>query len=76
MRRNDEMTSGQIQKKLAKRGITVSSSTVRRSRKQLGWTLQQAAYCQLIRDANKVKQLEYARRVMESGDTSQRDLFR
>ena len=35
MRKNDEMTSGQIQKKLEKRGITVSSSTVRRKRKCL-----------------------------------------
>ena len=75
MRRNDEMTSGQIQKKLAKRGITVNSSTVRRSRKQLGWTLQQTAYCQLIRDANKVKRLEYALRVMESGDTFHNVIF-
>ena len=35
MRKNDEMTSAKIQKKLAKRGISVSS-TVRRSRKQQG----------------------------------------
>ena len=62
MRSNDEMTSAQIQKKLAKRGVAVSSSTVRRSRKQQGWTLQRTAYCQLIRDANKVKRLEYAQR--------------
>ena len=75
MRKNDEMTSGQIQKKLEKRGITVSSSTVRRSRKQQGWTLQRTAYCQLIRDANKVKRLEFARHVLESGDTFQNVIF-
>ena len=69
MRKNDEMTSAKIQKKLAKRGISVSSSMVRRSRKQQGWTLQRMAYCQLIRDANKVKRLEFAQRVLESGDT-------
>ena len=57
MRSNDEMTSAQIQK-LAKRGVAVSSSTVRRSRKQQGWTLQRTAYCQLIRDTNKVKRLD------------------
>ena len=49
MRKNDETTTQQIQKKLAKRGIAVSSSTVRRSRQQQGWTLQRTAYCQLIR---------------------------
>ena len=75
MRKNDEATSGQIQKKLARRGISVSSSTVRRSRKQQGWTLQQTAYCQLIRDANKVKRLEYAQRVMESADTFHNVIF-
>ena len=75
MRKNDEMTSGQIQKKLEKRGITVSSSTVRRSRKEQGWTLQRTAYCQLIRDANKAKRLEFARHVLESGDTFQNVIF-
>ena len=49
MRKNEEATSGQIQKKLVRCGISVSSSTVRRSHKQQGCTLQQTAYCQLIR---------------------------
>ena len=53
IRKNDKMTSAKIQK-LAKRGISVSSSTVRRSRKDQGWTMQRTAYCQLICDANKV----------------------
>ena len=75
MRSNDEMTSAQIQKKLAKRGVAVSLSTVRRYRKQQGWTLQRTAYCQLIRDANKVKRLEYAQRIMESGDTFHNVIF-
>ena len=75
MCKDDEMTSAKIQKKLAKHGISVSSSTVRRSRKQQGWTLQRTAYCQLIRDANKVKQLEFAQRVLESGDTFQNVIF-
>ena len=75
MRENDETTSQQIQKKLARRGIAVSSSTVRRSRQQQGWTLQRTAYCQLIRDANKIKRLEYARRVLDSGDTFHNVIF-
>ena len=75
MRNNDEMTSAQIKKKLAKHGVAVSSSTVRRSRKQQGWTLQRTRYCQLIRDANKIKQLEYTQRVLESGDTFHNVIF-
>ena len=75
MRKDDETTSGRIQKKLAKRGVRVHSSTVRRCRKKLGWTLQQTRYCQLIRDANKVKRLEYAQRVLETGDTFDNVIF-
>ena len=75
MRKDDEMTSTTIQKKLAKRGISMSSSMVQRSRKQQGWTLQRTAYCQLIRDANKVKQLEFVQRVLESGDTFHNVIF-
>ena len=75
MCKNDKMTSAKIQKKLAKRGISVSLSTVRRSRKQQGRTLQQTAYCQLIRDKNKVKRLELAQRVLESGDTFHNAIF-
>ena len=75
MRKNDEMTSAKIQKKLAKRGISVSSSTVWRSRKQQGWTLRRTAYCQLIRDANKVKWLEFAQCILESRDTFHNVIF-
>ena len=69
MQKDNESTSGQIQKKLAKHGIIVHPSTVWRSRKQQGWNLQRTRYCQLIRDANKVKRLEFTQRGLESGDT-------
>ena len=75
MRRNDETTSRQIQKRLAKRGVTVHASTVRRSRKEQGWTLQNTAYCQMIRKANKAKRLEYAQRVIDTGDTFDNVIF-
>ena len=75
MRRDDETTSNTIKKKLERHGICVSASTVRRARKQQGWTLQRIAYCQLIRDANKVKRLEFAQRVLESGDTFNNVIF-
>ena len=75
MRRNDETTSREIQKKLAKHGLIVHASTIRRSRKEQGWTLQQTRYCQLIREANKVKRLEFAQRVLDSGDTFDNVIF-
>ena len=38
-------------------------------------TLQRARYCQLIRDATKIKRFEYAQRVMESGDAFHNVIF-
>ena len=75
MRRNDETTSREIQKKLAKNGLVVYASTVRQSRKEQGWTLQQTRCCQLIREANKVKKLEFAQRILDSGDTFDNVIF-
>ena len=75
MRRNDETTSRQIQKRLASRGLTVHAATVRRSRKEQGWTLQNTRYCQLIREANKAKRLEFAQRVLDTGDTFHNVIF-
>lgn len=75
MRKDDEMTSCAIQKKLARRGIVIHPSTVRRSRKRQGWTLQRTRYCQLIRDANKVKHLEFAQKVLETRDTFDNVIF-
>ena len=69
MRKNDEATSCQIQKKLFKHGVEVHPSTVRRARKEQGWTLQNTKYCQLIRDVNKTKRLEFAQQVIATEDT-------
>lgn len=75
MWKDDETTSRAIQKKLARHGIMVHPSTVRRSRKQHGWTLQRTRYCQLIRDANKIKRLEFAQKVLETGDAFDNVIF-
>ena len=72
---NDEATRIQIPKQLAKRGIVVNSSAVRRSRAKQGWTLQRIHYCQLIRVANKVKRLEYAQQILDSGDAFHNVIF-
>ena len=67
-------TSREIQK-LAKNGLVVHASIVWRSCKEQGWTLQQTRYCQLIREANKVKRLELAQRILDSGDTFDNAIF-
>ena len=61
MREDDETTAIQLGFILRSRGLSISKSTVLRSRSSLGWTFRGSAYCQLIREANKTKRLEWAR---------------
>lgn len=60
MRQDDEATATQIQAILASYGVYISLTTIIRKRKQMGWIYRGSAYCQLIRDVNKVKRLEFA----------------
>ena len=60
MREDDETTATQLQAKLANAGVYISLATIVRSRVQLGWIYRGSAYCQLIRNANKEKRLEFA----------------
>ena len=73
MAEDDETTAVQLQKLLAEKGHHLSLHTILRSRAKLGWTFRGSAYCQLIRAANKVKRLEWARQYLEE---SQNDGFR
>ena len=57
---DDETTVKQLQATLAAKDLLASHSTVLRCRKTLRWTFHGSAYCQIIRDINKAKQLEWA----------------
>ncbi len=57
---DNETTAMQLREILMRNGISLHIRTVLRSREQLGWTFRGSAYCQLIRDANKQKRLEWA----------------
>lgn len=61
MKLDDETTAIQLCEILTRHGIHLSLRTIMRSREQLGWTFRGSAYCQLIRDANKIKRLEWAK---------------
>ena len=62
MRNDDETTAVQLHNILIRHGINLSLRSILRSREQLGWTFRGSAYCQLIRDANKQKRLDWAQR--------------
>lgn len=60
MRRDDETTATQLQAVLAAHGVYVSLTTIVRNRRELGWIYRGSAYCQLIRNQNKLKRLQWS----------------
>ena len=61
MRQDDETTASQLHVLLSSLGYHLDLHTILRCRTALGWTYRGSAYCQLIRDVNKQKRLEFAR---------------
>ena len=58
---DDETTVKELWEQLSTQGIFLSQRTVLRCRTDLGWTARGTAYCQMIRETNKVKRLSWAR---------------
>ena len=64
MEEDDETTAYQLHKMLQEKGFNISLRTVLRCRTALGWTFRGSANCQLIRQVNKKKRLEWARKYL------------
>ena len=60
MQQDNETTAYQLQRMINESGYEVSLRTVLRRHTSLGWTFRGSAYCQLIRNATKVKCREWA----------------
>ena len=60
MREDDESTAHQLHNLLVSKGYSISLRTVLRCRTYLGWTFRGSAYCQLIREPNKLKRYNWA----------------
>ena len=60
MQFNDETTAFQLHALLRARGYSISVRTVLRCRTLLGWTFRGSAHCQIVREENRRKRLEYA----------------
>ena len=60
MQCDDETTAQELVVKLHDLGFLMSKRTVLTGCKILGWTHRGSAYCQLIRDVNKQKRLQWA----------------
>ena len=58
---NDELTANKLKGLIfSKFNLTFSVEKIRRIRKRLGWYATGTKYCQLVREVNKVKRLEFA----------------
>ena len=65
---NDELTAHALYAELKKRypNLKVSVRTVQRARRELGWVSTTPKYCQLIREVNKEKRLNWCENVQAS----------
>lgn len=77
MRENNELTSVELQKLLRdERGVNISASTIRNVRRvKLGKKHENARYCQLIRERNKVKRLAFCLNAMKEKDGFENVIF-
>lgn len=69
MQADDETTAVQLLDLLRRSGIQISLSTVKRCRLSLGWTFHGTRYCQMIREPNKLKRLDFANKCLAENET-------
>lgn len=65
MQRDDESMAYQLHQMLIENGVVISLHTILRCQTTLGWTFRGSASCQLIRDENKGKRLEWCQQNIE-----------
>ena len=59
----------ELREKLTSTGQLLSKSSILRCRRSLGWTVRGSAYCQMIREPNKTKRLDWARGYISEAET-------
>ena len=69
MESNDELTSPELAKRiLLHLGVQFSPQKVRRLRQKLGWVPTGTKYCQLIREPNRVKRLQFSENCLRENE--------
>jgi transposase len=69
MRKNPEYSSVDLEKIIADSGSAhISPANIRKIRLGLGWRYKKTKYCQLVRDANKVKRLQWATTQLQNNE--------
>ena len=60
MKMNDETTAEDLVQMISDQmKIQISATTIKHAQYKLGWLLTGAKYCQLVREANRIKQFEH-----------------
>ena len=77
MAKNDELTVRQIQALLLTKWpqLVVSLTTIKKTKKQLGWVVGRPKYCQLVRVANKQKRVDWCRDRLAEHETFDNVIF-
>ena len=63
LQQDDELTTAKLYDRF--HDIVVSKSTVKQARRELSWVTSSLKYCQLIRDTNIEKRLEWCRKMLD-----------
>ena len=76
MEENDETTAADLQRLIEKNfNLSLSISKIKRIRRKLGWLSTSTKYCQLVREVNRAKRLEYCRRCLENAENFEDVVF-
>ena len=76
MERNDELTSPELTRRILLHfGLQFSKEKVGRLRRKLGWMQTGTKYCQLIREPNRVKQLEFSEKCLRENEQFDNVIF-
>ena len=76
MQENDELTSRELKEKMANEcDIQISEATIRRVRRKLGWKVENARYCQLVREPNKIKRMAFCLKAFTEKDVFKNVIF-
>lgn len=78
LRNDDEMTARKLKTKLGENFTNfpnVSLATIKRNCKECGWVCTRPHYCQLIRDANKIKRKEWCQQQLDNNEQFEDIIF-
>lgn len=74
---NDELTAQQLRNELVKAhpSLLVSLSTIKRARRKVGWVCTKPHYCQLLREANKLKRVQWCQQQIDNNEQFENIIF-